>query len=234
MFGTRISTRGLVLAAAAAGVIGAVAAIIMLNNTGSSGQEPGTRVEQRATGPAGQPGPVTVIVPNYPTDPGQPVTKGSFRLLPFGYRDPNTPVATATCEKASVNAADPAVVRDASLYVDVGFVPGDFQAGQPAATLVCGADVRELKWSLAGPKAAPLEIVRGVAQIPFDIRIPPIDSWYAVEDGAVNGSPAIFLRNKPGQQGPQTIYFFEGDVLTIIKGPVEDFSDLLKVAESLR
>ncbi len=226
--------RDVIMAVALAVAIGAVVAAIVLNNTGSSGQEPGTRVEQWATGPAGQPGPVTAIVPNYPTDPGEPATKGSFRLLPFGYRDPSTPVASATCEKPTVDPADPAVIKNAALYVEIGFVPVGFQAGEPSGSHVCGDQILGLTWTLAGPKAAPLEIIRRVAPIPFDIRVPPIDSWYTVEDGIVNGSPAIFLRDKPGQQGPQTIYFFEGAVLTIVSGPVPEFMDLLKVAESLR
>lgn len=228
------SLRAGLLALVALGAVGAGIAVVVLTRTGSGGQEPSTRVEQWATGPAGQPGPVTVIVPNYPANPGAPVVKGSFRLLPFGYADPNTPVPQPTCEKPSVNAADPAVVKADSLYVDVGYIPSGFQSASPAATVVCGDEIRELKWSLPGPKAAPLEILRGRAHVPFGVRVPPVDSWYTVEDGFVNGLPAIFLRNKPGLQGPQTIYFFQGDVLTIVDGPIQDLSELIKVAESLR
>jgi hypothetical protein len=230
IFSLRVSIAALIVLV----VFGAGTAVLVRTRSGSSGQEPSTRAEQFATGPAGQPGPVTVIVPNYPANPGQPVAKGPFRLLPFGYADPNTPVPQPKCEKPSVNAADPAVVKADSLYADVAYIPDGFQSAPPVATVVCGAEIRELKWSLPGPKAAPLEILRGRAHVPFDVRVPPVDSWYTVEDGFVNGLPAIFLRNKVGQQGPQTIYFFKGDVLTIVDGPVQDFSELVKVAENLR
>src|ERR1700675_3051779 len=97
--------RALLLALAAILATVAVVATIAVNRTDSSEQEPSTQIEQWATGPAGQSGPVTVIVQNYPKDPGEPVTKGDFRLLPFGYADHNTPVPQPTCEKPTVNAA---------------------------------------------------------------------------------------------------------------------------------
>lgn len=228
------SPRAGLLTLAALGALGAGIAVLVLTRTGSIGQEPSTRSEQRTVGPSGQEGPVTVIVPNYPEDPGEPVTKGEFRLLPFGYTDPNTPVPQPTCEKPSVDAANSEVLKSASSYANVGYVPNGFQSASPSATVVCDAEIRELKWSLPGPKAAPLEIVRGPARKPYDIRVPPPESWYTVEDGLVNGMPAIFLRNKPGLLGPQTIYFFQGDVLTIIEGPVQDLAELIKVAEGLR
>lgn len=230
------SLRAGLLALAALAAFGAGIAILLATRTGSSGQEPSTRVEQRATGPAGQPGPVTVIVPNYPANPGQSVTQGAFRILPFGYSDPanSTAIPLTPCASPRADVADPALVAASGLAATVGYIPAGFTDSPPVASVVCGPSVQEIKWVFHGKGASSVEIVRGRARLPFDVRTPPIDSWNTLEAGSVNGLQAVFLRNKPGQFGPQSIYFVEGNMLTIINGDVFDFSELLKVAESLR
>jgi hypothetical protein len=50
----------------------------------------------------------------------------------------------------------------------------------------------------------------------------------------VAGRDAIFLKRKEGMSGPHAIYFADGDIVTIIIGDVQDFGELIRVAESFK
>ena len=230
-------TRTRVIAAAAA--ITVVAAGTILGTRAlTSGQEPSTRVEVRATGPSGQQGPVNVQVPNYPKNPGPAVVKGPFRILPYGYEDaPGSAPARSepACASPEAGLDIPALIQASDLYVTVGYIPAGFTYQPPTTDYLCGREVRDIVWRFPGAiGATEISISRSRRPLPLDVRVPPVDSWVALEEGTVVGAPAVFFRSKPGQGGPQRLYVIDRGITTEIIGDIADFAELLKVAESLR
>ena len=228
-------TRTRVIAAAAA-IMVVAAGTILGTRALTSGQEPGTRVEVRATGPSGQQGPVNVQVPNYPSNPGPAVIWGPYRILPYGWRDPSeparTPVGPATC--ATPTSRVPQQVLEASpLYMRVGYVPAAFQSGLQVQAFACGDQVRGIKWTFRGSLAGTIEIVRRYADLPVDVLAPPADGTVTLEKATVGGLPAILLRPKPGLGGAE-LYLVRGTITTHVLAAVNDTSELIRVVESFR
>ncbi|MHB8377717.1 MAG: hypothetical protein ACYDEB_12300 [Dehalococcoidia bacterium] len=224
--------------AVAAAIMVVAAGTILGTRALTSGQEPSTRVEVRATGPSGQQGPVDVHVPNYPKNPGPAVVKGPFRILPYGHEDaPGSAPARSEppCGTAEAGLDISALIRASDLYVTVGYIPAGFTYQPPTTDYLCGREVRGIVWRF--PKhgtANEIIILRSRPRLPVDVRVPPVDSWVALEEASVRGAPAIFLRSKPGQAGGQELSFVSGGIYTRIEGGVADFGELIKVAESLR
>jgi hypothetical protein len=201
----------------------------------SSGQEARARSKTEAVGPAGQNGPIEIITQNYPADPEKPETIGSFRLVPFGYRDPiDEQKARRPCPKASQGVTGSNEAIRAAFYQDDVYVPAGFESATPEASVICDGTVEELRWQFAGSNANTVEVVRGYAQLPFDIHKPTVDSWNTLELGVAGGRDAIFLRRKPGASGPHALYFADGTLITIIIADLEDFDELIRIAESLK
>ena len=197
--------------------------------------EPSTRIETRTEGPSGQPGPIDVIVPNYPANPGTPWTSGPFRILPYGFNPtppPAPPLATVTPD-VELHSTDPTMVASAPFFAKVSYVPAGFSYAEPWVSLMRAGKPTEIVWRFPGKDAAEIQISRGLRSLPVEVSVPPPDSWVELKEGSINGNPAIFLVSKPGQGGPQSLYFVDGDVTTEIIGDVADFDELVKVAESL-
>ena len=215
-------------------------ATIVVSRSLTQGREPSTRIETRSVGPSGQEGPIDVIVPNYPSNPGPAQTKGPYRLLPYGYEDPPgsaQPPQDPPCAKAEAGLNQQDLIRASNLYVTVGYVPAGFTYEPPTTDYLCGREVRDIVWRFlkrTGDAQAEISISRSRRALPLDVRVPPLDSWVTLEEGTVAGAPAIFVRSKPGQGGPQTLYIIDRGITTLILGDVADFNELVKVAESLR
>jgi hypothetical protein len=206
---------------------------VVAMRSSSSGQEPSTRIEHRTVGPAGQSGPVDVIVPNPPKSVGPPVDKGPFRLLPFGFISTPRPVPKTVIPDIETNLADPMVVASASFFAQVSYVPVGFSYAPPWVSLMREGKPTEIIWRFPGKDAATIQISRGLRALPVEVPVPPVDSWLELKEGAIHGNPAVFLVSKPGQGGPQSLYFVEGIVVTEIIGDVADFNELVKTAESI-
>ncbi|MBI5283499.1 MAG: hypothetical protein HY874_00250 [Chloroflexi bacterium] len=231
-----VTARPVVLVLAMAVAAGGYA-LLRASTHQSPSPQPSQRIEIWKTGPAGQVGPVTVIVPNFPANPGQPKRVGPFRLLPFGYFDPvgSTPVPYPTCERPTIDrAVVDAAIAASRVNAHSRHVPAGFTV-QPAETeVVCGGDIRAIRWTLTRVGGGPIEIHRGIAPLPFDVRVPPDTSWYSVREGSVRGRPAVFEENKPGEGGTEGIYFADGDIITIVHGNIHnDFGELLRIAEGI-
>ncbi len=219
-------------------IIGSTAAIFW-SQSGTQGKEPSSRVERRDVGPSGQPGPIDVIVPNFPADPGPAQTKGPYRLLPYGYVDPPPYVypTAKPCSRPIVDGSDPRVARTAKFYLEPSYTPPGFSPPTVRATEICGTEVGELQWVFESTASKnPIEMNIWKPDLPFDIRIPPDDSWATLQDGSINNVPAIFLRDKPGQGGGQALYLIlNGDTLVNMSAAsAVDFSELVKIASSLQ
>ena len=208
----------------------------------ASSQEPSSRVEDRIGGPPGDEadtGPVHVVVPNYPANPGPAETYGPLRLLPWGYGDPPGSVkAEPTCAAPGAALDDQAVLRASYLYVDEAsiYIPAGFAYEPPSSDYMCGREVRDIVWKIyrAGTSGGDgIQISRSPADRPLDVRVPPVDSVLVLEKGTIGNAPAVFLRSKVGG-GPQFIYMVDGGIATRIMGDGLEFSELQKVAESLR
>lgn len=221
-----------IVASAIAALVATVSVIVLASRTQS--EEPATIVETVATGPAGQPGPTDIQKPNVPDDPGEPTTYGPFRLVPFGYDDPadSTRVPVPSCGNPGITS-DLALLQSSVLDAGDIYVPQGFAKDLPVVATTCDGEVAGAKWQFAGDQAALIEVVRRYAPTPIDVRRPQEDGWNELLKTEVEGVPAVGLRVKSGQPGPQALYLYSNGVLTLITANVGDFAEVLKIAQSL-
>lgn len=207
----------LVVAAVASGQVG-------LQDEPSEAEVAATVTAIRAT--------VTVIYPRYDEDPPEPEFYGPFWLYPAGYEGEWPPVPTLEpCTGVTVDVRDPAVIKNAAMYVEIKDAPTGLTTTEPFVSAACGSEVRELTWQLDGQN--PVQVVRWRAAFPVPVVIPPSHSWVALEKTSVGGNPAIFLRAKPGETGPVGIYIAEDRYVTTIVGEARQFDELVGLAQSI-
>ena len=202
------------------------------------GNEPSTIVSQQPVGPNGELEPV--YEPNCPSNPDKPSDYGPFRLVPFcaafDLPTPLPPEPTSPILATPVDFEDLAVLRSSPVYVEIdpSLVPKGYAYSPPTGQYrdPKTGEITMISWSFRGPLVAVTTVDRGPRQIPTLIKVPPSDGWSTVETGELGGHPAIFERNKPGvASGEQCVYFAEDDIFTFVCGYVEDFNDLVKLAE---
>jgi hypothetical protein len=197
----------------------------------TSSQEPSTKTETRDVGPSGQPGPIDVIVPNLPDDPAEPKVSGPFRLVPFGYTgDVSTQQPGEYLTGSAWQKVD---LASATFSTTITYVPAGFAYAPPRAGVVRNGIVQAVEWTFSGAGASTIQVTRGVRELPFDVRVPPSDSWLELKQALVGDARAVLLQSKPAQGGPQAVYVAEGRVVTEIIGDVADIRELLKIAESI-
>ncbi len=202
------------------------------------GNEPSYTVSQKPVGPNGELEPV--YEPNCPSNPDKPSDYGPFRLLPFcaAFEPPTPPPPEPTSPilATPVDFEDLAALRSSPVDVEIdpSLVPKGYAYSPPTGQYrdPKTGQITAISWSFRGPLVAVTTIDRGPRSIPTLIKLPPSDGWSTVETGELDGHPAIFDRNKPGvASGQQCVYFAEDDIFTFVSGYVEDFNDLVKLAE---
>jgi hypothetical protein len=202
--------------------------------------------------PPGYTGPVNIIAPTLPANPGPLQTYAGFRLIPFGYvgpiphtDDPSTGVPPNWRNLLKPPITDLPALWRSTLYKEPSTLPAGYILKSGHGEGTDGSNL-SVKLVFEGPRF-PLVVSRQlVIRRPVDVYLfaPPQGDQRTstVVTGSVLSGPAVFTKVMPGRefQGPLIIQFIEGSTLTVLEWRVSDpanaeaeFQELLWVAESL-
>jgi hypothetical protein len=231
---------GLVIIAMAALWLGAA---IGLRGFLARGEVPTPPIEAQASLPAAQPAPIQVEAGHAGTPIDEPLLAGPFRIVSPDWVEPNpassASVLTAPATNVSSNSApfdphDLATLKASRYWTTIGYAPPGYTLGAPVASAISNGNVDSITWNFEDKDFRGFEMFRATWDLPIEIQRPAADGHAQLEVDQVNGNPAVFIRNKAGQSGPQILYVVDGQgVLTVIDGEIADFNEFIKMAESM-
>jgi hypothetical protein len=236
----KIIRPALVIIVLASSGVGAAVGVKALR---TRGREPSTRFETRDVGPAGQPGPVQVGVGNPGTENEPPLVTGPFRIVSRDWVDPHptptpampTPSSTVVYQdNVPLGPANEAAAKASPYWAAIGYTPRGYNLDGASSLSFANGEVSAITWDFVDGAGRGFQVFRVTRDSPIEIVRPNSDGFADLVIGKVNDNPAIFIREKAGQFGPQTLYMVDGrGIFTEIDGWVLDFNEFIKMAESL-
>lgn len=189
-------------------------------------------------------GPVNVIRPELPEDPGEPTMYGPYRLVPYGYDKPLTyeGLKMSSGPTGVEVTRDAEVARASSLYAEPAYLPEGY-----VLTHLSGMGRGDAEEAVALQYKRPGNVI-SVTRTRFTFRPLDVHLWapgagVAVETGTIAGAPAVFSYPKPETPFPLPVIvaFMEGDINTIVTArgftreqPAPPLEEVIKIAESIR
>lgn len=231
---------GLVIIAMAALWLGAA---IGLRGFLTRGQQPGAPADAQVSALDAEPAPAQAEQPGSAPAVEPPVFAGPFLIVAPGWADPNPappqPALAALPPAAPADAApldphDLATLKASRYWATIGYTPPGYTLGAPAASAMSNGNVASITWNFEDKDFRGFEVFRVTWDLPIEIQHPAADGHAELEVDQVNGNPAVFIRNKAGQSGAQILYMVDArGILTVIDGDVADFTEFIKMAESI-
>ena len=207
------------------------------------GQNPSPRAEAQVGSAADQPDSEQVAVAGAGTGADAPLLAGPFRIVLPGWVDPDPapppPALAALPPAAPADAApldphDLATLKASRYWATIGYTPPGYTLGAPVASAMSNGNVASITWNFEDKDFRGFEVFRVTWDLPIQIERPAADRQAELEVDSVNGNPAVFIRNKAGQSGPQILYMVDArGILTVIDGEIPDFTEFIKMAESI-
>jgi hypothetical protein len=202
------------------------------------GHDPSTPAVAQVSDAAGEPADAQPAPASAAPAVEPPVFAGPFLIVAPGWVDPNPahpPAAAAvSSHSASFDPHDIAALKASPYWATIGHTTSGYTQGAPVASAASDGEIASITWDFEDKDFRGFEVVRATWDLPIEIQRLPPDGPAELLVNEVNGTPAVFIRNKPGRFGPQILYMVDArGILTVIDGEIPDFMEFIRVAESI-